>query len=175
MTLNIEGNRAHLLNSAYQPIMDSLPSRQAELKSLQPDQQLDVIEQLYSLYFGALYDAGYCCAASTASKNMLKWLDKISGASPTRVFAFKATVSYMEGRAGMSKKHKQFSCAVQHFKVAVKLGKKAASSPAAVPGLMQLCWTRSAECFYLTSNGETKCMHARVYERVRVAWMIRGW
>ena len=79
---------------------------------------------------------------------MAAWVDREPTASPARVAAFKAVLSTMDGTCAVCTKHKQYSRGIQHFKAAIKLARAAQGTPFAVPGLVQLCWARAAECFY---------------------------
>jgi hypothetical protein len=135
-----------LINDHLDHIVATLDEHKA-LQKLSPDDRLDVVEQVIGSYH-ALLTSDRNCRAQDVTAIMVTWSEKEAAATPARLAAFKAVIEVMHGTFAICNKHQLYSQGVQHFKAAVQLAKAAQDTQYAIPGLVQLCWARAAECFW---------------------------
>eukprot|EP00730_Choanoeca_flexa_P013792 TRINITY_DN5717_c0_g1_i1.p1 TRINITY_DN5717_c0_g1~~TRINITY_DN5717_c0_g1_i1.p1 ORF type:complete len:485 (+),score=99.39 TRINITY_DN5717_c0_g1_i1:33-1457(+) len=159
-----EARTIQVVAEGFNKIVDGLETKtnhQAELAKISPDQRADVIEHCVSLFYDVIMGYGNCCRSAELAQEVLNGdIIDLQSLSDERKVALGAVFSYMLGYSVMSPKHRLYSKAVSHFKQAVKLSKRVKGTPYALPGLIQLCWVRSAECFYQRGqpDGFKTCM-----------------
>jgi len=142
-------NEAYVEAEAYSVIDESFSDHLHLLEHLEPDQQMDVIEQFYSLFIERLFAADHCCYAGNMGMRLTEHLNRLEGiASPDRITAAYAVHLHVSGMSMMAIKHRNYTEAVKFFKQAVKFARKVQDTPFRIPGLIQLSWARAAECFF---------------------------
>ena len=153
----------------------------ATVPNVSPDHAMDVMEQVFAVLFIRLVTDVDKTNVVPSALGILNTIRLCAGrnlqASPNRQLACQATTLFMEGFYNMqlAPPARNYPRAVSCFKQVVKLARKLVGTPYAMPGTVQLCWARAAECFFQQgeATGFETCLR-KALERLPAAICQEG-